>query len=291
MLVVVRAAEAVPSRAATSLNERERDAQVARAAMLPDFDERLGAVSAPFLGVPYLHSPLGEGEGVDPDPRLRWDQADCLTFVETVMALAVAGGRDRLLRVLDDVRYVAPPAAFANRNHFIESQWLPNNVRKGYVRDITREIGGESTLAVAKKFSAARWSARRKPDDLPLPVELVPQGTFTLDIVPLPVAQERVSLVPGGTLLFVVRKDLYAHPTRVTHVGLVLVQAGRRVLRHASSRPYGRVVDEPLGAFLARNARYDKWPVEGVALYQLRVPSERLSTLEAAARAPEPGPH
>ena len=50
--------------------------------------ERVVGVSARFLGVPYVVSPLGEGHGQDPDPLFRADAVDCLTFVEQSLALA-----------------------------------------------------------------------------------------------------------------------------------------------------------------------------------------------------------
>lgn len=57
-------------------------------------DEPLGtrvkAHSAPWLGLPYTDGPLGEAGGPDPDPVVRYDTFDCLTFVEEVLALSMA---------------------------------------------------------------------------------------------------------------------------------------------------------------------------------------------------------
>ena len=66
---------------------------------------RLLRASERFLGTPYGTSPLGEGEGVDPDPRLRWDRVDCVTLVEETMAVALARSAASLLDVLDHIRY------------------------------------------------------------------------------------------------------------------------------------------------------------------------------------------
>ena len=52
---------------------------------------RLEAVSEALLGRPYLIDPLGEGFGIDPDPLARYDAFDCLTFVEELLALVMAG--------------------------------------------------------------------------------------------------------------------------------------------------------------------------------------------------------
>ena len=56
--------------------------------------ERLDLVSAKFLGTAYVASPLGEGTGKDPDPLVRYDAVDCLTFVEEAIALSLAPSAD-----------------------------------------------------------------------------------------------------------------------------------------------------------------------------------------------------
>lgn len=260
-------------------DDERRAAHVRQSHELEALDARLELLTRPLLGTPYGLSPLGEGEGVDADPRLRWDVFDCLTFVETAIALAASPRPEALVRVLDDVRYAALPATFLNRNHFVEAQWVPNNLLKGYLRDVTAQVGGDRVQRATKAFSPERWAARKQLGDMPLQSDDVPRGEFYLPLVPLQVARERVREIPSGTLLFVVRKDFYTQPTRVTHVGLVLGEGDRKVLRHASGKPFLRVVDEPLESFLARNARYTRWPVEGVSLYAIDHPASRLAQL------------
>lgn len=283
-LLLVTTATAEPRPRWSALDDAAKAEYVARIHEPRSIPERLSLATEPFLGTPYAISPLGEGEGVDPDPRLRWDQADCLTFIETAMALAAAPSFDALVPLLDDVRYAEVPPSFLNRNHFVEAQWLPNNLLKGWIRDVSAEVAPGRTRVVEKEYSPERWTSRKKLGDMPLRLEEIPRGRFKLSMVPLDVARERMSAIPSGTLLFVVRKDFYTQPTRVTHVGIVLEKKGRLVLRHASKAPYHRVVDEPLADFFARNARYDKWPVEGVALYEIRVPEQRVERISSGGR-------
>lgn len=250
---------------------------LASAGSAADVPSRLERATAPLLGLPYGDSPLGEGEGSDPDPRVRWDVFDCLTFVETAMALAASQGPADVLPILDDIRYMALPPRFAHRNHFVESQWLHHNRLKGWVRDVTRSVGGPQTKVVSKEFTPERWAARRVRA-LPLEAEEVPRGVWRLDMIGLQAARELAGRMPPGALLFVVRRDFYTEPTRITHVGLIVEKRGRRYLRHAS-RTHGRVVDEPLVMFLDRNAGYTRWPVEGVSLWQVQLPEARVETL------------
>jgi hypothetical protein len=267
------------------MSDSDRFAVAEKARQEASLPRRLELVSEPFVGTPYGISPLGEGSGIDSDPRLRWDSVDCLTFVETSIALSLAPSADQLLPVLDDIRYSATPPAFERRNHFVESEWIPKNVAKGYVRSIAAELMGEKQ-AVTFKMSRKRWHDRAEPQELPLPEKAVPMGSWSLDIMPIDFAREHADRIPNGTLLMVVREDSWRVPTRVSHVGFVMERGGQKILRHAAKKPYERVVDEPLARFLERNARYDKRPVVGFALFEVLAPTGRLASLAAPDGTP-----
>jgi len=254
-----------------SLSAQERAAFLSGDAVLP-LRDRLLRVSERFLGTPYIHSPLGEGRGVDPDPTFRLDAVDCLTFVEQAMAMSMATSETDVTRVLEGLRYASSPT-YEDRNHLMEAQWLPNNQRKGFVVDVTRRYGGEDTVRVQKTLTPVTWTSRSSLA-LGLPKERQPRGTYSLNMIPLDRVMTHARQVPSGTILVVLRDDLPLKATRVTHLGFV-VQKGRRTwLRHARRGVdgNGRVVDEDLETFLARNAKYDKWKVSGVSLYEPRHP-------------------
>jgi hypothetical protein len=124
------------------MSEQQLDRAIADAHLVPAIGERVERLSALFVGVPYGDYPLGEGSGVEPQPRWRVDKVDCQTFVETVLAMANAKSLDRARTILDDIRYAGDPprVSFATRNHFTEAQWLPANAAKGYLREETRTI-------------------------------------------------------------------------------------------------------------------------------------------------------
>jgi hypothetical protein len=254
-----------------ALSPQERAALLATDADRP-LDERLLRVSERFLGTPYALSPLGEGSGVDPDPPFRLDVVDCLTFVEQSLAMSLAQGDAQVPELLERIRYASTPT-YEDRNHLMEAQWLPNNQRKGFLVDVTRRYGGKDVVRVHKKLTALTWTSRSSMA-LGLPREHQPRGSFELDMIPLERVMDHARRVPSGTILVVLRDDLPFKATRVTHLGFV-VQKGRRTwLRHArrGANGEGRVVDEDLEFFLARHARYDKWRVSGVSLFQARHP-------------------
>ena len=248
---------------------------------------RVLEVSARFLGTPYVHSPLGEGSGIDPDPTLRFDAVDCLTFVEETLALSIAHNPAEVPALLEQLRYARSPR-YEERNHLMEAQWLPNNLHKGFVRDVTREFGGAATVRVEKKITPQSWAS---PSSrlLKLPKGARITGTFELEMLPLPVALARAREIPAGLILLVVRVDHPRKVTRVTHLGFVVQRGKRTYLRHAALNRYHRVVDEELTEFLTRNAHYAKWPVAGISLLEPRAPAPgaiQPSTTAAATDAP-----
>jgi hypothetical protein len=249
-----------------------------------------------LVGAPYRTSPLGEGSGPDPDPRFRLDAFDCVTLVETAIALGSASAVRDAERLLDDVRYEGSPS-YGNRSHYVEGQWIPALVRKGWIEPATRAAAGGAVRTAAKRLDARAWSAAERAghvlDDLP--PERRPVGEFSLEVVPLGDLLALASRVPDGTVLIVVREDRPSRPYRVTHMGLLVARAdGSRALRHASDVPgVLRVRDEPLDAFVRRAGAW-RWRVEGVGLYRIRDNTARAGAILGGAGgrpgAPPPGP-
>lgn len=237
----------------------------------PDFTRRLLAISQRFVGAPYQFSPLGEGEGVDPDPLFRTDVFDCLSLVEISMALAAEGDIERALQRLNLLRYFAGHVAFGERKHLMESQWIPDNVAAGWLTEITKKVGGELALPVQKTINSKLWAKRKQALDLELPKERVPEGVFAWHAIPLEHVNDVAASIPSGTLLFVVRQDYQSTPYRISHVGIVVQKKGGTFLRHAKDQGVHMVLDMPLADVVKRHQEFVKWPVTGVSLYAPRL--------------------
>jgi hypothetical protein len=251
------------------LDAPARQALLTEKATLP-LPQRLLAFSQAFVGTPYVNSPLGEGEGKDADPRIRFDAVDCLTFVEQTIALALSLDDEKALPTLDAIRY-GDGVAYEKRNHVMEAQWLPSNMKKGYLRDVTRRYGGAATRHVTKVLDDRAWSSKLGVN-LDLPRQEQVRGEFGLDIVPAEGALEVLKAVPDGTLIVVVRADRPHLVTRITHVGFLVHKAKGAYMRHAS-RTFKAVTDESLHSYLKRNLGYAKWTVEGFALFEVTAPA------------------
>ncbi|HEX9049827.1 MAG TPA: N-acetylmuramoyl-L-alanine amidase-like domain-containing protein [Anaeromyxobacter sp.] len=253
---------------------------------------RAVASTRPLLGAPYLASPLGEGAGPDPDPRFRLDAFDCMTFVETAVALASADTLAEAARALDDVRYAGKPS-LAGRNHEVLSQWIPSNVAKGWVADVGAQVAGARARRETKTFSPESWAAVRAAGRAirGLPRARLPIGTFGVEVVAAEDVAAVASRVPEGAIALVVRVDQPERATRITHAGLVVRgPRGEVRLRHAtSSRGIARVIEEPIARFLRREERaYPRWPVSGLAFLEIRANVARVRSLGAAPAGRSP---
>lgn len=119
------------------------------------FPERIILIGLQFLTQPYELGALGEGEKgyFDQYPLYRLDAFDCETFVETVMALALAKDLTNFHHTLKQIRYHLGHISFTDRNHFTCIDWNPNNQQAGFIRDITANVLAQSKLgkpAIAK---------------------------------------------------------------------------------------------------------------------------------------------
>lgn len=252
----------------SGLPRAERADAIARLKDVP-MPERLARATDGFLGTSYVLSPLGEGEGRDPDPLIRLDAVDCVTLVEQALALSVAPDEPSVVATLSRIRYAGAPSYDA-RNHVMEAQWLPENVKKGFLRDVTRAWGGDATRKATKVITAATWK-EKSGKALGLPEAAQPTGAFALELIPADKALAALAKAPSGLVVVVARADRPWLVTRISHVGVLIQSEKGPLLRHAS-RSFGRVVDEPLSRYLSRNLDFGKWTIDGLAVFEPTVP-------------------
>ncbi len=98
-----------------------------------------------FLGMPYGEQILGRE--ADEHLIINLREQDCVTFVENVIALAtqvVSGEKsfEAFQGLVQKIRYrQGRLEGFSSRLHYF-SDWIYDNQKKGFVRDVTAEIGG-----------------------------------------------------------------------------------------------------------------------------------------------------
>lgn len=249
--------------------------------------QRVEAISELFLGVSYKLGPLGEGSDgeFDRDLLIRFDAFDCTTFVETVMALALDSDLEAATRTLQKIRYKDGQIGYATRNHFIELDWVPNNVRSGYLRDITADVAGRKAVKIRKTISKRRWYQRKslasveggfsenekkgqvlKLRRLGRPF---PDKRATLTVLPLKALPLALANIPSGTIANLVHADKRYKDTVVSHQVLLIKKSDGWYVRHAASDK--AVEDDPIDSLT--NNKDPSWPLIGLNLVVLQNPA------------------
>lgn len=228
-----------------------------------------------FLGRPYVPHTL---EG-NPTEQLvvNLQQFDCTTFIETTLALALtdqelaanynpAQAEPVFRKYLTKIRYRNGQIdGYASRLHYL-SDWLRDNERKGFLQDVTREIGG---VQVQKDLNYMTAAVDKYPH-LSDPVVFKQMTQVQTDISQQPFWFIRKNqfraietrLREGDIILLTAARP--GLDTR--HVGYATWRNGRVYLLHASSDHHKVVITPtPLADYLLANKR-----LSGVRVARIR---------------------
>ncbi len=192
---------------------------------------RIDLLSRGLLGRPYRSNPLiGSPERAERFTAAL-DGFDCVTYIETVLALARAAGVDDFVRWLRKIRYEEGRVEWKRRNHYMTG-WIRNNLREGFIARVSSPAA-PAVGAVRVLDAVAGLPARR---------------TF-IRCVPKPGVARLIPYLQSGDLMFFVstRSDL-----DVFHCGMIVREGSGVLMRHAS-RSHGAVVEQELGEFLKAN--------------------------------------
>lgn len=187
-------------------------------------------LSSSLVGCPYkAHGLVGS---VD-EPELftaSLERFDCVTYVETVLALARACDPGTFADELCRIRYDGGRVEWPRRNHYM-TDWVRRNARAGLVRPVA--AGGLATRR-EKLLNALPGLPARKAS-----FACVPKARFRAF---------EPRLRNGDILLFCSTKA----GLDVFHCGLLVRKEESWKLRHAS-KSAGLVVETELAAFLSAN--------------------------------------
>ena len=250
-----------------------------------DMPARITNISAQFLGKTYLLGALGEGVQGDYDqsPLYRTDAFDCETFVDTVLALALANAPDQFNRCINQVRYHKGQVSFINRNHFTCLDWNRNNQRQGFVKDITTSLRGEHNQTIVQfaralidkpawyshmSTSAIRLDnissveQEKRLKSLKLEGAQLLRATSIIPYIPLTILfdstgkanQYIFDQIPNAAIIEIIRPnwdlshEIGTH-LNVSHLGFAIREKDTLLFREASSA-HGQVVDVSLITYL-----------------------------------------
>ena len=192
---------------------------------------RIEVFSRQFLGYPYQSDPLiGSAETAEVFTT-SLEGFDCVTYLETVVALACAANVDNFADLLRRIRYDKGRIQWDRRNHYM-TDWIRNNLREGILRRVSMRavptVNKERVLNVVRGLAARRTQMKwiRKPAFPRL----------------------KPHLETGDLIFFVsTHKNL-----DVFHTGII-VRVGQKLLMRHASRSQDRVVEQELREFFKAN--------------------------------------
>ncbi len=255
----------------------EADALLLKFQHETDVSRRLDLFSQEFLGLPYgKNGPLGEGpDGLyDQDPLYRFDTFDCTTFVETIMALALSENTEEFESHLNNIRYENGIVDYFKRNHFTDLQWIPFNIKSGYLKDSTATIIPPAELKTAEAvINLPGWLRSHKIEQIIVPLAS-PQEKLQLlndlkshadEYSPLIAKVSYIEIkqilkfpqlllkIPSGTIVNFVRPNWDLTQTsgthqNISHQGFLFHIKNTFYLRHASTA--GKVEEVPFLDYL-----------------------------------------
>lgn len=248
---------------------------------LEQIDVRMDAFSKGFLGLPYgVGGPLGEGKigRFDQDPLYRFDTFDCTTFVETMVSLALSTDALTFERKMDEIRYENAHVDYFTRNHDPSLNWIPNNLKNGYFKELNSLILPASERRMAEaEINLPGWLKSIKLEEIHVPeasdaerqnlleelhgyasqYQPVISRLEYLPINTLLIRAQVLKKIPNGTVVSFVRPnwdltDSVGTHMNVSHQGLIFQRKEGPILRHASSSSEKRVMEVPLYEYLKK---------------------------------------
>lgn len=223
---------------------------------LPSDENTQVLIGKSFLGTPYVEKTLEIGEKESLVVNL--SGLDCTTFVENVLAFSlVLQDEERDFKTFTDklktIRYRDGMLdGYSSRLHYF-TEWIRNNNEKGFVQDITSELGGFEVDKVINFMGRHRNLYPFLSDD--------DNYTKILE-VEAQLAEETLCILPQESIISVEDKlnegDIIALATSikgldVTHTGFAIrMPTGRIHLLHASSSGEVTITKEPLADYLKK---------------------------------------
>jgi hypothetical protein len=199
---------------------------IAEAQAFDTMSARTEFISRAFLGTRYRDKTLIGGPRRRERFVVRDDAFDCVTFCETVLAMARARDYREFEASLKAIRYANGAVRWDERNHYF-----------------------------------ADWSRRAVENEICWPVELPQSVTIDKTVNWGNLGKRQIAMVCAPTASLLARPsamasgDIVGFVSRRSsldffHTGFVVFTSdGEPILRHASRR-HGRVVDEPLERFV-----------------------------------------
>lgn len=217
------------------------------------------AIGKMFLGTPYKAYTL---ESSDPEQLIVTFQGlDCTTFVENVLAFYMlyrikVYSFDAFAEQLQKIRYRDGQIdGYPSRLHYF-TEWIANNTHKGWLKDVTAQLGGLENTRKRDFMSTHRDAYFALGQEAAyqgiLEMEAALQNSTYFVLNKEQIEKTEPALQNGDIIAFATSID----GLDVTHTGLAIWHEDRVHLLHASSSGQVEVSSEPLANY-ARNITHN----------------------------------
>jgi cell wall-associated NlpC family hydrolase len=212
------------------LDGRRAQQLLSRAKALRSLPERMGSFSKLLLGLPYEANPLGDSPETPEVFTASLTGFDCVTYVETVLALSLAATPGEFADWLRRIRYEDGRVEWARRNHYMTG-WIRSNARIGVVRRIAAGVHAKSKDRLLDAVPGLRPTRAR------------------FSCVPKREMRRLERRLKTGDLIFFASTRAHLD---VFHCG-ILVRDGDRFRMRQAARSRQCVVEQDLSDFLGAN--------------------------------------
>ncbi len=195
--------------------------------------QRMKWIASTFVNRPYLENPLIGGPKTKERLSINLAGFDCVTFVESVLAISRSRSKSGFLNEIKNIRYRDGKISWEKRLHYF-SEWMNSNSKKGILKLKSLKPAAKKIrfkLAIIKDLPVKKLSMNVVPKN-----RLYSVSTYIEDGTIIAFATTRANL------------DYF-------HTGLLFWKdepKSELFLYHAS-KTKGCVIKEPLKSFLKRN--------------------------------------
>ncbi len=208
-----------------------------------------------FVGVPYEGATLEKGN--DKQCLAYLQGFDCTTYVENVLAFFFSNqiSEQEFVQNLTKLRYRSGmPSGYSSRLHYL-TEWIVDNEQKGFLKDITKELGGapfKDTINFMTKHRKLYPALKSKTDFEAMQVVENKLSNLQRYVIPKTQLSNNISKIKEG--------DIIAFTTDIkgldfVHLGFAVnCKKDRKIyLLHASSKAKKVVISKKTLAEYARD--------------------------------------
>ncbi|OGT54627.1 MAG: hypothetical protein A3F17_09190 [Gammaproteobacteria bacterium RIFCSPHIGHO2_12_FULL_41_15] len=256
------------------------DAEIKKLFCKGVYHEKIKTISQQLLGRAYKINPLGEDlyDQYDQSPFYRSDVFDCLTFVNTVIALAKADDLAEFAHWMLHINYKKNKPTYLTRHHFMSVDWNPENQRHNIIEDITHDcVQDPQLIKMATAYiDRQNWLQHLSVDNLKVDESVDKKKLLKkLKSMSAKLTNEEASIayvpckhiisskkayqfllnqLPSVTIIEMVKpnwdlRSVIGTCLNVSHLGFLLNDGEKLTLRHAS-KTVGMIVDVELYDYL-----------------------------------------